>query len=132
MQLFPCSNLQIIHVAVDPTCRRVSDVVSNYNDVMMAAITSQITSLKIVYSTVYSGADQRKASKLRVTGLCAGNSPGTSEFPAQMASDAENVSIWWRHNEAQEVTCISHVYADVNHVGHMIVKCSLIRIALLL
>ena len=26
-----------------------------------------------------------------------GNSPGTGEFPAQMASYAENVSIWWRH-----------------------------------
>ena len=40
----------------------------------------------------------KKASKLRVTGLCAGNSPGTGEFPAQMASYAENVSIWWRHH----------------------------------
>ena len=39
----------------------------------------------------------KKTSKLRVTGLCAGNSPGTGEFPAQMASNAENVSIWWRH-----------------------------------
>ena len=39
----------------------------------------------------------KKTSKLRVTGLCAGNSPGTGEFPAQIASNAENVSIWWRH-----------------------------------
>ena len=38
-------------------------------------------------------------SKLRVTGLCAGNSPGTGEFLAQMASNAENVSIWWRHHD---------------------------------
>ena len=38
----------------------------------------------------------KKTSKLRVTGLCAGNSSGTGEFPAQMASYAENVSIWWR------------------------------------
>ena len=37
-------------------------------------------------------------SKLRVTGLCAGNSPGTGEFPAQKAGNAENVSIWWRHH----------------------------------
>ena len=37
-------------------------------------------------------------SKLRVTGLCAGNSPGTGEFPAQMASNAENASVWWRHH----------------------------------
>ena len=40
----------------------------------------------------------KKISKLRVTGLCAGKSPGTSELPAQMASNAENVSIWWRHH----------------------------------
>ena len=40
----------------------------------------------------------KKTSKLRATGLCARNSPGTGEFPAQMASNAENVSIWWRHH----------------------------------
>ena len=40
----------------------------------------------------------KKTSKLRVTGLCARNSPGTGEFPAQKASNAENVSIWWRHH----------------------------------
>ena len=65
----------------------------------MAAIASQINSLTSVYSTVYSGADQRKISKLRVTGLCAGYSPGTGDLPAQMASNAENVSIWWRHHD---------------------------------
>ena len=40
----------------------------------------------------------KKTSKLRVTGLFAGNSPVAGEFPAQMASNAENVSIWWRHH----------------------------------
>ena len=40
-----------------------------------------------------------KTSKLRVTGLCAGNSPGTGEFPAQMASNAKKVSNWWRHHD---------------------------------
>ena len=39
-----------------------------------------------------------KTPKPRVTGLCVGNSPGTGEFPAQMSSNAENVSIWWRHH----------------------------------
>ena len=33
---------------------------AHYSDVIMSAMTSQITSLTIVYSTVYSGADQRK------------------------------------------------------------------------
>ena len=37
-------------------------------------------------------------SKVRVTGLCVGNSPVTGEIPAQMASIAENVSICWRHH----------------------------------
>ena len=64
----------------------------------MGPIASRITSLMIVYSTVYSGAD-KKTSKLRVTGLCEGNSPVTGEFPAQMASNAENVIIWWCQHE---------------------------------
>ena len=41
----------------------------------------------------------KETSKLRVTGLCAGNSPVPGEFPAQMPSNAENVSIWWRHHD---------------------------------
>ena len=36
----------------------------------------------------------KKTSKLRVTGHCAGNSPGTGEFPVQMASNAENVPFY--------------------------------------
>ena len=58
----------------------------------MGAIASQITSLTIVYWTIYSDAGPRHW-------LCAWNSPVTGEFPAQMASNAEYVSIWWRHHE---------------------------------
>ena len=55
----------------------------------MSAMASQITSLTIVYSAVYSGPDQRKhESSTSLAG----------EFPAQMASNAENVAIWWRHH----------------------------------
>ena len=50
----------------------------------------------------------KKTSKLRVTGLCAGNSPGTGEFSAQMASYAEIVSIWWRHHVYIIQTIISY------------------------
>ena len=42
----------------------------------------------------------KKTSKLRVTGLCAGNSLVTGEYPEQMASNAEIASIWWRHHAA--------------------------------
>ena len=69
----------------------------HYYDVIIGAMASEIMRLTIICSTVYSGADQSKKSKLRVTGLCAGTSPGTREFPAQMASNTEDVSIWWRH-----------------------------------
>ena len=40
--------------------RRLNAVVFHYDDVIMSAMASQITSLMIVYSTVYSDADQRK------------------------------------------------------------------------
>ena len=42
----------------------------------------------------------KKTTKARVTGFCLGNSPVTGEFPTQMASNAKNVSIWWRHHVA--------------------------------
>ena len=40
----------------------------------------------------------KKTSKLRVTDLCEGNSLVTGEFPAERASNAKNISIWWRHH----------------------------------
>ena len=72
---------------------------THYDDVIMGTTASQITSLTIVYWTVF-GHRSKKTSKLLVTGLCVGNSLGTGEFPAQMASNAENVSIWCRHHVA--------------------------------
>ena len=49
----------------------------------MGAIASQITSFTIVYSTVYSDADQRKHQSSASLAFVIG------EFPAQMASYAE-------------------------------------------
>ena len=59
-----------------------------------------------------------KTSKLRVTGLCAGNSPETGEFPAQMASNAENVSIWWRHHGMIQHTQIWAIRYSVFFIGN--------------
>ena len=74
--------------------------VHHYCDAIMGAMASQITSLTIVYSTVHSGTDQRKhQSSAPLHGLCVGNSPVTSEFLAQMASNAKNASIWWRQHD---------------------------------
>ena len=50
----------------------------------------------------------KKTPKPRVTGLCAGNSPVIDKFPAQRASNAENVSIWWRHHAFITMYVINH------------------------
>ena len=52
----------------------------------------------------------KKISKLRVTGLCAGNSPVTGQFPIQMASNAEmcpfdDVTMWWCCSRWRTNTC---------------------------
>ena len=65
-------------------------LLSYYNDVILGAIASQITSLTIVYSMVYSGADQRKhqssASLAFVRGIHRGpvNSPQKWPVPRYM------------------------------------------------
>ena len=56
----------------------------------MSVMASEITGVCIVYLF---GRRSNKASKLRVPGICAGNSPVTGEFPAQTASNAENIFI---------------------------------------
>ena len=80
---------------LDSQCRQIH----HYNGVIMSTMASQITSLTSVYSIVYSRRRWKKTPKLRNTGLCAGNSPVTGEFPAQRSSKAENVFIWWRHHD---------------------------------
>ena len=82
-------------------------ITEHYNGVMMGTMASQITNLTIVYFNRLFGCRSKKTSKLRVTGLCAGNSPGNCEFPEQMSSNAESVSIWWRHHEMQTHLCVS-------------------------
>ena len=93
---------------------------NHYTDVIMTTMTSQITSLTVVYSTVYSDAYQRKHQPFIQTHikenikaprhwpLC-GEFTGTGEFPAQRASYAENVAIWWRHHDLKK----SHQISDV-------------------
>ena len=56
----------------------------------------------------------KKTSKLRVTGLCEGNSLVT----AQRASNVGNVSIWWRHYDLPRLHCMSNFVHSPNS-GHM-------------
>ena len=73
-------------------------IIYNYIDVIMGTMASQITSLTLCLLNRPFRRRSKKTSKPRVTGLCEGNSPVTDEFPAQMASNAENISICWRHH----------------------------------
>ena len=58
----------------------------------------------------------KKTSQLRGTVLCARNSSVTDEFSAQMAINAENVSIWWRHHGCMPV--IHPAITGENHQTH--------------
>ena len=88
----------------------------HYSDVIISTTTSQITSLAILYSTVYSGADQRKHQSSPSLAFVRGIHR-TGEFPAQRASNAENVPIWWRHHVWPiSLRMLTHVYGFWNSV----------------
>ena len=71
--------------------------VSHYDDVIMTTLASQITSLMVVYSTIYSDADQRKhqssSSLAFVWGI-----HRDRWIPRTKGQLRGNVSIWWRHH----------------------------------
>ena len=81
----------------------------------MSVMELQITSLTIVYSTVYS----KITPKLRITGFCEGNSPVTGEYLSQRTSNAENVSIWWRHHVCK-TTIHGNSLSKLMHDGKLI------------
>ena len=71
--------------------------IAHYSDVIMGAIASQITSLTIAYSIVYSGGDQREhQSSASLCAFVRGIHRWPVNSPAQMTTNRENVFIWWR------------------------------------
>ena len=63
----------------------------------MTTMASQITSLTVVTQSFIQAQIKENTKAPRYWHLC-GEFTGTGEFPAQRASKAENVSIWWRHH----------------------------------
>ena len=55
-------------------------------------------------------------NRLRITGLREGNQPVIGGFPSQRASNAENVSISWRHHAVQRRQLMSNYYWFYYHV----------------
>ena len=88
MVVVPCVWPSVHHaVCLVPSSRSLLNMaVFHYDDVIMTAIASQITSLTIVYSTVYSGEYQRKhqssASLALVRGLHRGLVNSPHKWPA--------------------------------------------------
>ena len=69
----------------------------HYSDVILRAMASQITGVSMVYSTICSGSDQRKHQRSASLAFVRGIHRSSVNSP-QRASNAENVSIWWRHH----------------------------------
>ena len=100
-------------------CRLYASFGVHYADVIMTKMASQITSLTVVYSTVYSDADQIKhqssASLAFVWGI-----HRDRWIPAQRASYAENVSIWWRHHAMSRKNLVCVMHYDANFSAHLL------------
>ena len=62
----------------------------------------------------------KQTSKPHVTGLCEGNSQVTGEFPAQKASNAENVSIWWHDHVYNHTSIVQGSSIEQNYQNHKI------------
>ena len=118
-----------------------------YNDVIMGVIASQITSLAIVYSTVYSGQDQRKhqssASLAFVRGIHRGpvNSPHKWRVTQKMFLFDEIIMVWscwmvnpnthFRHPIAHQLGrvmgCLCKFkFWSVFNLGHCNVVCNIL------
>ena len=81
----------------------------HYNDVMVSSMASQITSIAIVYSTVYSGADQRKLQSSASLAFVRGihrwpvNSPHKGSITGKMFP-FDDVIMSWDFFNASEAT----------------------------
>ena len=96
----------------DGTCTR------HYSDVIMGAMTSQITSLTIVYSTVYSGANQRKhqssASLVVVWGIHRSPLNSPHKWPLTRKMFSFDDVIMNKHDQVRSV------YVRYRHLGPLL------------
>ena len=80
--------------------------VCHYNDVIMGTIASQITSLTIVYSTIYSDADQKKHQSSTSLAFMWGIHRGPVNSPHKWPVMQKRF-IWWRHYALLVTGCIT-------------------------
>ena len=102
------------HIHTHTAAREVV-IVSYYNEVIMSGDGVSNHQPHDCLPNGLIGHRSKKTSKLRITGLCEGNSLVTGEFPTQRASNAENVSIWWHYHG--DVTWLSqHLKSPVTQM----------------
>ena len=94
--LCPKSPAYAFHLCTDTHMDRARTF--HYIDVIMTTMASQMTSLTVVYSTVYSGADQEKHQSSAPLAFVWGIHRDRWLPRTQMVSYAENVSISWRQH----------------------------------
>ena len=98
----------------------------HYNDVIMGALSSQITSPQLFTQTFIHAQMKENIKAPRHWPLC-GDSPVTGEFLAQRDSNAENVSIWWRHHVCKlsrniSTSELSVAFTDWGRVTHSFIN----------
>ena len=85
----------------------ISNTAYHYIDVITTTIASQITSLTVVYSTVYSDADQSKHQSSASLALV-WRIHRDRWIPRTKGQLRGNVSIWWRHHVTRGCMYIRH------------------------
>ena len=110
------SNGNSFHVT-GPTGNSPQKIVSRkmfpFDDVMLSTMASQITSLTIVYSTVYSGTDQTRHQRSASQAFVMGIHRWPVNSPHKWPVTQKNVSIWWRHHEWSGTVIFMHVIWNI-------------------
>ena len=102
---------------------------THYNGVIVGAIASQITSLTIVYSTVYSSADQRKhqssASLAFVRGIHRGPVNSSHKWPVtrKMLPFDDDIMTYWHCSELLLTCCVLN-YFRANQLYFLYLSCN--------
>ena len=86
---------------------------TNYSDVIMGAMVSQITSGSIVCPTVCSGHDHRKHQRSAPLAFVRGIHWWLVNSPHKGPVTEKNVSIWWRHHGILNIASKSCRTADI-------------------
>ena len=96
---------------------------NHYNDVIMNAMASQITSLAIVYSTVYSGADQRKHKSSKSLAFVRGihrwpvNSPRNGPVKRKMVPFDDVIMFKWFLPRTTSSCIYRYFERDLHYAG---------------